>query len=146
MPPAEAVVEELLPCDARRLGTIKRGQFPRIFVGGGAHTTTGGPSATQRLSSTRTVALNEDATKCCTVSNHVPGTCESNTHVNAPGTQMDIDSAWSLSVGSPRGKVVFSMPLFLRSPDACECMRFCGIAGMGAPGREAQCANTLPKT
>ena len=44
-PQAEAVVEDLLPCDAARSGTVIRGQLSRIVEGGGAHAATAGLSA-----------------------------------------------------------------------------------------------------
>ena len=40
VPPADLVIQELIPCDATRLGTVTRGQLPRIFEGGGAHEAT----------------------------------------------------------------------------------------------------------
>ena len=54
------------------------------------------------------VALNVEATKRAAVLNHVPGTCNSNTHANGAAPESDTDSAWSLSTHSPRGEKAFN--------------------------------------
>ena len=141
VPQADLVIQELIPCDATRLGTVTRGQLPRIFEGGGAHAASAGLLAKWNYSLTRTVAPNDEVRKRSAVSNHVPRTCESNTHANIPLQRSDIGSRKSLTARTLRGKRPPPCNTFLRSPNACAKSCFCGIAWPGRSRGEPNVKN-----
>ena len=82
-----AVVEDLLTCDAARLGEVNRGQVPRTIEGGGAPAATAPPSAKWQIQHFGRLALDVEVRCNSAVFDQCGGFVENSTHENGAATQ-----------------------------------------------------------